>query len=112
MIMFGGRKKSGIVASVAVSVLLGGAFAVSTHNEGSTPTTGKASASQPAPAATATPDSSVPATGTPEEVQTVIAGILAQVTAAPGGTGTTKPMTSEQVQALVREQLKQLGINL
>jgi hypothetical protein len=37
---------------------------------------------------------------------------LAQVTAAPGGTGTTKPMTTEQVEAFVREQLKLLGINL
>jgi hypothetical protein len=112
MLMFGGGKKFGIVASVAVCVTFGGAFAVATRNEGATPTTGKASAYQKAPAATATPDSSDAAKATPEEVQTVIAGILAQVTAAPGGTGTTKPMTTEQVEAFVREQLKLLGINL
>ncbi|HWI05115.1 MAG TPA: hypothetical protein VNT52_14990 [Acidimicrobiales bacterium] len=77
-----------------------------------TPTTVKARTAATTPAAKAAPVSSVPAKATPEEVQKVIAGIMAQLKAPPANAGTTTRLTDEQVEAMVREQLKQLGIYL
>lgn len=53
----------------------------------------------------------VPANPTPEDVQKVIAGITAEVLAPSGTSAGTKPLTREEVEARVREQLKKLGIN-
>ena len=73
----------------------------------------------PAPATTsAAPATAAPANGTPtsvvpqpsaQDIQKLIAGITAQIQA-PAATGTTAPLTAAQVEAQVREQLKQLGI--
>jgi hypothetical protein len=61
------------------------------------------------PAATATPPS-IPRT--PQEIQQFIAGITAQLQASAVANGGTAPVTKEQIDAQVRAQLRQLGINL
>lgn len=44
------------------------------------------------------------------EVQKVITGLTSQILAPAGTTGDTTPVTKEQVEAQLREQLRQLGI--
>ncbi len=63
-----------------------------------------------APAAATSP--SVPPSPSVQDVQRIIAGITAQVTASAAGKGGAAPLTKEQIEAQVRAQLKQLGINL
>lgn len=63
-----------------------------------------------APTATAAPSVTVPAQPTPQDIQKVIAGITAEVLAPANTSASTQPLTKEQVEAKVREQLKQLGI--
>lgn len=69
------------------------------------PTTAKVAAGKPSAVVT------VPANPTPADIQRVIAGITAEVLAPPNASVSTQPLTKEQVEAKVREQLKQLGIN-
>lgn len=57
-----------------------------------------------------TPTSALPAKPTVQDIQKVIAGITAKVLAPADTTASTKPLTDEQIEAQVREQLKQLGI--
>jgi hypothetical protein len=45
-----------------------------------------------------------------EDLQSLIAGITAQMQVPPASTGSTVPLTQEQIEAQVREQLRQLGI--
>jgi len=45
-----------------------------------------------------------------QDIQNLIAGITAQMQAPPASTGSSVPLTQEQIEAQVREQLKQLGI--
>ena len=65
-------------------------------------TTAKASDAPPAPG-------TVRAQPTAADIQRVIAGITADVLSPPNSVSTT-PLTKEQVEAQVREQLKKLGI--
>jgi len=51
-----------------------------------------------------------PAKPTPQEVQSVIAGITAQVLAPANTAVSTEPLTKAEVEALVRDQLRKLGI--
>ena len=69
-----------------------------------TPTTasGKAPAAAAPPSGTARP--------TPEQIQATIAGITAQLQASAARNGGA-PVTKEQIEAELRAQLKQLGIN-
>jgi hypothetical protein len=69
-----------------------------------------APATTKAPAATAAPSVTVPAQPTAQDIQKVIAGITAEVLAPANTSANTQPLTKEQVEAKVREQLKQLGI--
>lgn len=46
----------------------------------------------------------------PEEVQAIIAGLTSSILAPAGSEPGAKPLTKEQVEAQLREQLKQLGI--
>lgn len=80
------------------------AVATTAPSAKSTPATTKAPATKPAPSVT------VPAQPTPQDIQKVIAGITAEVLAPADTTASTKPLTKEEVEAKLREQLKQLGI--
>lgn len=75
----------------------------STKPAGTTATTAKAPHASSAPVA-------VPAKPTAEDIQKVIAGITAEVLSPANPTVSTTPLTKEQVEAQVREQLKKLGI--
>ncbi len=89
------------VATVAPSTP--GTQTPSTKAQSPTPTTAKA----PANTATSAP---LPAQPTAQDIQRVIEGITSQVLA--GNTSaSTKPLTKEEVEAQVREQLKQFGIS-
>lgn len=79
---------------------------VSTTNAPSAPNTAKAPASAPA----ATTPSSIVSQPSVQDVQKIIAGITAQVQAS--ATTNAAPLTKEQVEAQVRDLLKQLGINI
>jgi len=72
--------------------------------------TTKAPAATAAPAATGAPSVTIPAQPTAQDIQKVIAGITAEVLAPANTSASTQPLTKEQVEAKVREQLKQLGI--
>lgn len=63
-----------------------------------------------APAAATPP--SIPPQPSVQDIQQIIAGITAQVTNSAAGNGGIAPLTKEQIEAQVRAQLKQLGINL
>jgi hypothetical protein len=73
-----------------------------TKPAGTTATGAKASEASSAPGA-------VPGQPTAADIQRVIAGITADVLSPPNSVSTT-PLTKEQVEAQVREQLKKLGI--
>jgi len=73
-----------------------------TKAAGTTATGAKASEASSAPGA-------VPGQPTAADIQRVIAGITADVLSPPNSVSTT-PLTKEQVEAQVREQLKKLGI--
>ena len=45
-----------------------------------------------------------------QDLQNLIAGITAQLQVPPASPGSSVPLTQEQIEAQVREQLKQLGI--
>lgn len=80
---------------------------VPTTNAPSTPaTTTKAPASAPA----AITPSSIVSQPSAQDVQRIIAGITAQVQASEATNAA--PLTKEQVEAQVRDLLKQLGINI
>ena len=70
------------------------------------PTTTKAPAKAPAPGTPTTLDS----TPSAQEIQQVIAGLTAQLQQTAAANGTAAPLTKEQVEAQLREMLKQLGI--
>lgn len=74
----------------------------------SAPATTKA----PGKAAAAVTAPSIPPQPSVQDIQRIIAGITAQVTASAAGNGGTAPLTKEQIEAQVRAQLKQLGINI
>ena len=78
----------------------------STKAPAATPTTAKAGTAKAAPTVT------LPAQPTVEDIQKVIAGITAQVMAPSNTSASTKPLTREEVDALVREQLWLLGIHI
>lgn len=75
----------------------------STKPAGTTATKAKASEASSDPV-------TAPTRLTPAEIQKVIAGITAEVLAPANPTASTTPLTKEQVEAQVREQLKKLGI--
>lgn len=75
------------------------------QSSGTTPTTAAPAKSAPVSGG---PASSVPQPSV-QDIQKLIAGITAQIQASPA-TGTTAPLTAEQVEAQVREQLRQIGI--
>lgn len=116
----GDRKTSAIVAStvrgpdpaVAVGEVSG---EPATQPAATTPTTEAQASSAGASGAKASTARSAPVTLPPNptaaDVQRVIAGITAQLLAPANPTASTTPMTKEQVEAQVREQLRQLGIN-
>jgi hypothetical protein len=87
--------------------------------------TAPASTAKPgtAPATTKAPTKAAPAAKTPatlplvaqptaEDIQKVIVGITSEVLAPADATANTAPLTKDQVEAKVRDQLKQLGITL
>ncbi|MDQ6728361.1 MAG: hypothetical protein M3066_19690 [Actinomycetota bacterium] len=91
--------------SASVTVGAGGPTATVAAGQGaSTPATvgGVAGTAQPL---------DLPAHPTAEDVQRVLAGITAQMLAPASTTASAQPLTKEQVEAQLREQLKQLGIN-
>lgn len=135
-----GRMKIGMAVAAVVVTLVGVVAAVTLGSGGSTKVdtvASQAGAARSTPGAAGSSDptamimegqgSTVPATAggargpalpltlpahpTAEDVQRILAGITAQILAPPGSTETTKPLTKEQVESQVREQLKQLGIN-
>lgn len=127
-----GRMKRGIAAGGAALVLLGVVAAVTLRSDGDpnrARTVGAIEAPRPAMPSAVTPtteapgaptQTKVPATATappsvprtPQEVLQFIAGMTAQLQASTATDGSTAPVTKEQIEAQVRAQLKQLGINL
>jgi hypothetical protein len=107
-----GSDRAGTVADKApVTTLVPGASSVSPTVP---PATGQAT-TPVGPAATQTgPAAALPGLTIPQpsvhDIQNVIAQITAQVQAPTAATGGTAPLTKEQVEAAVRERLKQLGI--
>jgi hypothetical protein len=69
---------------------------------------------KPGPAAAKAADAQTapvsPAQPSPQEVERIMAAITASMVPPAGATGTTAPLTKEQVEAQLREQLKLLGI--
>ena len=108
------RIKLGIAAFGAVVVLLG-VVAAATMGGESGPKRAVTVANQPAttvanaPAARTGTQLSLPPKPTVQDVQKVLAGIMAQMTP-PAGAAPTAPLTTEQVEAELREQLRLLGI--
>lgn len=115
-----GRAKIGVAVAGVIVMLLGAVTLVAMRNNGgsnhadavvsvtSDPTPATTMAPGTAPAA-ATPSTNVPQPSI-QDIQKVIAGLTTQVqTLAASNNGA--PLTEEQVNAQVREQLKQLGIN-
>lgn len=87
--------------------------------------TGPASTAKPGtgPATTKVPAKTAPAAKTPvtlplvaqptaQDIQKLIVGISSEVLAPADATANTAPLTKEQVEAKVRDQLQQLGITL
>jgi hypothetical protein len=70
------------------------------------PTTTKAPARAPAPGTPTT----LASTPSAQEIQQVIAGLTAQLQQTAAANGAGAPLTKEQVEAQLREMLKQLGI--
>jgi hypothetical protein len=93
-----------VVPSVPATQPAQAAKTATTPNAPSAPptTAGKGSTSAPV---------TVPTQPTAQDIQRVIAGITAEVLAPANASASTKPLTKEEVEAKVREQLKQLGIN-
>ncbi len=132
-----GQKKIGMAVAAAVAVtLVAVVAAITVGSSGSTKLTTTASqATGTKPAAAGDPAAMImggeapivpatmggapgmpapitaPAHPTAEDVKRVLAGITAQILAPPSSTASTKPLTKEQVESQVREQLRQLGIN-
>ncbi len=128
----------GMVAAVAVVALAGVMAAITVGSAGArnpsavagrSPETSSAPAPTGAPSQTATiipgqganPPVAVgtpaiaaptvlPARPTAEDVQRMLAGLTAQILAAPGSAAGTPPLTRAQVEDRVRAQLGQLGI--
>lgn len=107
-----GSDRAGTVADKApVTTVVPGASSVSPTASPSTP---EASAPVGSAATQTAPANALPGLNVPQpsvqDIQNLIAGITAQVQAPPAATGGTAPLTQEQVEAEVRERLKQLGI--
>jgi len=52
----------------------------------------------------------LPAHPTVQDVERILTGITAQILAPPSSTASTQPLTKEQVESQLREQLRRLGI--
>lgn len=97
---------SSVVTVVPLPVIPPAASSATTAKPANAPTTTvKAST-----ASKSTPTTAIAGQPTAADIQKVIAGIMAEVTAPADTTASTKPLTKEQVEAKVREQLKLLGI--
>ena len=109
------RRKLAIAAAGLIVVLLG-VVAAATIGGHSGPNRAATVASQPGATASDAPGTrtgtqlTLPAQPTVQDVQKVLAGIMAQM-APPAGAATTVPLTKEQVEAELREQLRLLGIS-
>ena len=110
------RLKVGIAAAGVVLVLLGVvAAATMAGGDGSNPAVTVASQTAaetltpagPAPAAGTGTQATIPAPPTVQDVQKVLAGVMANM-APPSGA--SAPLTKEQVEAELREELRRLGI--
>jgi hypothetical protein len=75
------------------------------------PKTTSSPATTKAPTVNAAPTVTVPNQPTPQDIQKAIAAITAEVLAPATSSASTAPLTKEQVEAQVREQMKKLGIN-
>lgn len=100
-----GRMKMILAVIGAVFVLLG-VVATATMRSDSSPSRSETVVTQPATGSLAT----IPAQPTPQDVERIMAAITASMAPPAGTTGTTTPLTKEQVEAQLREQLKLLGI--
>jgi hypothetical protein len=104
-----GRMKMVLAAAGVILALLGVGTAIAMRSDGGSnravpvATVPDASGSGSAAVANRTPPS-------PEQVQAIIAGLTASILAPSGTDPGAKPITKEQVEAQLREQLKQLGI--
>lgn len=104
-----GRTKMVLAAAGVILVLLGVGTAVAMRPDGG--------AKQAVPAATV-PASAGPGSATvanptppsPEQIQQIIAGLTTKILAPADTSAGTKPLTKEQVEAELREQLRQVGI--
>jgi hypothetical protein len=103
-----GRMKMVLAAAGVILALLGVGTAIAMRPDGGSNravpvATVPDSGSGSAVVANRTPPS-------PEEVQAIIAGLTSSILAPIGTDPGAKPLTKEQVEAQLREQLKQLGI--
>jgi hypothetical protein len=104
-----GRMKMVLAAAGVILALLGVGTAVMMRSDGGSnravpvATLPDSSASGSAVVASRTPPS-------PEEVQAIIAGLTSSILTPSGTDPGAKPLTKEQVEAQLRDQLKQLGI--
>jgi hypothetical protein len=125
-----GRMKVGIVTAVSLVALLGvgcGSDSGPVAKKSPTAVAPGTSLVPPTDAPSAAPvkDPSAPDAASPpadaatlatvpqpsaQDIQNLIAGITAQLQVPPASTGSSVPLTQEQIEAQVREQLAQLGI--
>jgi hypothetical protein len=100
--------KVGIAAAGMVVVLLGVVAAATMRSDSGTNPAVTVAGQAPASSLPATQPATIPAQPTVQDVQAVIAGLMANMTP-PAGTG-APVLTKEQVEAQMREQLRLLGI--
>ena len=97
------------VAAVGSTVAPGGSATTAATTPATTAKTSGATATTKAPSTTAPAKSGTASTVSQpslQEIQQLIAGITAQITAPPATPGSTAPLTAEQIEARVREELK------
>ena len=109
------RLKVGIAAAGMAVVLLGVVAAATMRGDSGSNRAVTVASQVPAETPTSVgpaPASSVPALAQPtvQDVQKVLAGIMANMAPPAGTTGTTAPLTREQIESQLREQLKVFGI--
>ena len=109
------RTKVGIAAVGIVVVLLG--VVATTTMRGDSGSNRTATVASQAPAEVPMPvgpgngsQVTLPARPTVQDVQKVLAGVMASMAPPAGTAATTAPLTKEQVEAQLREQLKLLGV--
>lgn len=119
-----GRMKIILAVVGAVFVLLGVA-ATATMRSDSSPNRAETVANEPSaatapptgpvvasdvPATQTAPLATIPAQSTTPDLERIMAAITASMAPPPGTSATTAPLTREQVEAQLREQLRMLGI--